>query len=147
VWPILFLGRPPTHCGYAARRNSDAKSLSFAFSVFVRLTENIRIASEPIYKQSNLCRTHQKNTALYARPTLKFGSLSFTGELFHSRCSFGGSVGHCPRVLLVLIFLSSLSLRLFIPHLPLLVKPFSRVPKEILFLQKFLLRHKSQLSR
>lgn len=66
----------------------------------------------------------EEHRLVVARPTLKFGSLSFTGELFHSRCSFGGAVGHCPRVLLVLIFLSSLSLRLFILSFSLEVKPF-----------------------
>jgi len=63
----------PSPINYAARRCSNATSLSFAFSVFVRLTENIRIASEPIYKQSNLCRPHQKHTLIRPRDSNPLG--------------------------------------------------------------------------
>ncbi len=35
--PVLFLGGTHTHCGYAARANSDGAKLSFAVVNFLRL--------------------------------------------------------------------------------------------------------------
>jgi|LakMenE01Jun11ns_1017448.scaffolds.fasta_scaffold9866827_2 hypothetical protein len=60
VEELLFQGVLRARRDHAARRVSNATSLSLAFLVFVRLTENIRIAFGFIHNQSILIRPHQK---------------------------------------------------------------------------------------